>query len=92
VRSALGASQCGIVRLVLLDGIRPVLGGLALGAFAGAVVRSIIASTLSLPMRAVDSVEFVTVSALLIAAGAAACYWPARRAARADPAVALRTS
>jgi predicted permease len=92
VRSALGASRRGIVQLVLRDGLRPIVGGLVLGAFAGAVGRSIIASVLSLPMPAVDLVEFLAVAVVLIAAGAGACYWPARRAARVDPTIALRTS
>jgi predicted permease len=92
VRAALGASQRGIMRLVLIDGVRPVLGGIALGAFAGAIGRSIIASVLSLPMPAVDPVEFLAVAALLVAAAAGACYWPARRAARGDPSVALRVT
>jgi predicted permease len=92
VRAALGASQRGIMQLVLVDGVRPVLGGIALGAFAGAIGRSIIASFLSAPIPAVDPVEFLAVAVLLVGAAAGACYWPARRAARVDPAVALRVT
>lgn len=92
VRSALGASRSGIVRLVLLDGLEPIAGGLLIGVFVGAVGRSISASVLSLPMSAVDPIEFLAVAILLVTAGAVACYWPARRAAQVDPTVALRTS
>jgi ABC-type lipoprotein release transport system permease subunit len=39
---------------------------------------------------ALDPIAFAGVSALLLAIGLQACYWPARRAARTDPLVALR--
>jgi len=41
-------------------------------------------------VAAVDPVAFGVVSLLLFAVGLQACYWPARRAARTDPLVALR--
>jgi predicted permease len=92
VRSALGASRGRMMQLVLRDGLQPVLGGLVLGAFVGAVSRSMVASALSLPVKVVDPVEFLAVTVLLLGAAAGACYWPARRAARVDPNIALRTT
>jgi predicted permease len=91
VRAALGASRSGIVRLVLLDGLKPVAGGLILGGFAGAVGRSAIAGLLNLPMPAVDPLEFGGVAVLMVAAAVGACVWPARRAAGVNPTIALRS-
>jgi predicted permease len=91
VRAALGASRSGIVRHVLLDGLKPVAGGLILGGFAGAVGRSAIAGLLNVPMPAVDPLEFGGVAVLMVVAAIGACVWPARRAASVDPTIALRS-
>jgi predicted permease len=92
VRIALGAERSRIVRLVLADGLRPVLDGLALGLFAGAVCRAIVAATISSAVAAVDPIAFVIVPLLFMVTALGACYWPARRASRVDPNVALRES
>jgi putative ABC transport system permease protein len=90
VRLALGAGRHRIMRLVFIDGLRPVVDGLVIGLFAGAVCRSIIAATISGRVSAVDPIAFVIVPILFVATALCACYFPARRAARVDPNVALR--
>jgi putative ABC transport system permease protein len=90
VRLALGAARYRIVRLVVLDGLRPVIDGLVLGLFAGAVCRALIAATMSPSVAAVDPIAFLIVPVLFVVTAVGACYWPARRASRVDPNVALR--
>jgi putative ABC transport system permease protein len=77
-----------VVRLVLGRGLRIVAVGTALGlvgAYAGA--RAI--ENQLFGVAAGDLVTFVLVPLVLVAVAAAACWLPARRAARVDPAIAL---
>ena len=90
VRLALGAEPSRIMRLVFADGLRPVIDGLVLGLFGGAICRAIIASTVSASVAAVDPIAFLLLPLIFVAVALAACYWPARRASRVDPNVALR--
>jgi predicted permease len=89
IRVALGAQVLDVLRLVVSQGMRMVLIGMALG-FVLAFLLSRALSSLLLGVGATDSVTFVGVAALLIAVALLACYIPARRAARVDPLVALR--
>jgi putative ABC transport system permease protein len=89
VRMALGANGRTIGRMVLRDGGRVVLAGVAIGvAAAAAAMRAL--GALLFEVRPSDPATLATVSALLIAVGLAACYVPARRATRVDPLTALR--
>ena len=89
VRIALGASNFDVWRLVVRQAMVPVLVGLGTG-LAGALAGGRLVSGLLFDVRATDPVTFATVSIVLLSAAALACYFPARRATRVDPLVALR--
>ena len=90
VRMSLGASAGQIKWMVLRDGYRPVVEGLALGVFIGLAGRAIVRARMQLDMPIVDPWMIGAVPIPLIAAAFCACYLPARRASRVDPNVALR--
>jgi putative ABC transport system permease protein len=89
VRVALGAQQSNILRLVLLNGFRLVAAGILIGLFASYGLTRFLASQIS-GVSATDAGTFAAVVTLVVSAGLAACLFPARRAARTDPFVALR--
>jgi predicted permease len=90
IRIALGAQRTHVFRLMLFDGVRPALLGLALGlgASVGAVrlIRSMLYGT-----RPLDPAIFAAVAATLLFVAALACVFPAWRASRIDPMLALRS-
>jgi putative ABC transport system permease protein len=90
VRMALGAHPDDVLRLVLVQGLRPVLAGVAIG-LPAAYASSRVLSGLLFGVSPTDPWTYAGVAALLVAAAAVACWVPARRAARVDPVVALRT-
>ncbi|HVT61283.1 MAG TPA: ABC transporter permease [Thermoanaerobaculia bacterium] len=89
VRMALGDRPGGVVALVLRQGMQPVVAGLALG-LAGALAATRLLAGLLFQVGASDPATYGGVALLLAGVAAAACYLPARRAARVDPAVVLR--
>jgi putative ABC transport system permease protein len=89
IRIAVGAQAGAIFRMIVGEGLKLSLTGLALG-LAGALALSRAGSSLLFGVTASDPLTFVTVSLLLIAVAAAACYFPARRAMKVDPVEALR--
>jgi putative ABC transport system permease protein len=89
IRLALGARPAGILRLVIGEGMRLVLGGLAIGGLASLALTQLMQSLLY-GVKPVDPMTFGAVAILLAAAGALACYLPARRAMKVDPLTALR--
>ena len=89
VRMALGAEVRGILGMVLRQGLGLVAAGLALGLGFAVALRRVLASVL-FGVSPTDPLTFAGVAAFLAFAAAAACYLPARRAARVAPAVALR--
>jgi putative ABC transport system permease protein len=89
IRMALGAQPASVLKMVLREGLIVGIAGLALGLAATmAVVRLL--SGLLYEVPAFDPATFLGASVLLMAVVLAACYIPARRAARLDPMIALR--
>jgi len=89
VRMALGARGYDILRLVVRDGLRLTLIGLAIGLLVSLGLTAILTKLLYGLTPAATPV-FAAVIVLLAAVALLACYLPARRAARVDPMVALR--
>jgi ABC-type antimicrobial peptide transport system permease subunit len=90
IRMALGAQRSEILRLILLDGMRPVLFGLALGLLGGAVAGMLIKSILY-GTRPLDPIVFAGMVGSLLLTAAIASAVPALRASRIEPTQALRT-
>ena len=90
IRIALGAQRQSVLRLVLVDGLRPALVGLVLGLAASAGVVRLIRSMLY-ETSPLDAPVFAAVAATLLLVAAVACIMPAWRASRLDPMQALRT-
>jgi putative ABC transport system permease protein len=89
IRMALGAQTRDVLRLIGREGFVLVLIGIAIG-LAGALALTRLMSSLLFGVSPTDAATFAAVPALLAAVALAACYLPARRAARVDPTVALR--
>jgi macrolide transport system ATP-binding/permease protein len=89
IRVALGARRTQVLGLVMREGMRPVLAGVATGVVASAAVGRVLSAML-FGLSSLDVVSFAGVSALLFAIALLATWLPARRAARVDPMVALR--
>ncbi len=90
VRIALGADRRQIMRMILLQGLEPVISGLVLGLILGAAARSAFQPLIVQVFPAFDPLVFVLVPLPFAVAASIACYIPARRASRVDPLVALR--
>ncbi len=88
LRMALGASFGDIFRMVIGKGVRLLLIGIAIGLAGGVAATRLMAAEIAVSQ--LDPVSYLVVSLLLFAVGVAACFWPARRAARVDPMNALR--
>ncbi|HJQ25189.1 MAG TPA: ABC transporter permease [Blastocatellia bacterium] len=89
IRMALGAAGGQILSLVLREGLTLALCGLSLGLVGAYLVGRALRSTFY-GVTAFDITAFSAVAAVLLAAALLACYFPARRASRVDPMVALR--
>ncbi|HEV2489549.1 MAG TPA: ABC transporter permease [Candidatus Acidoferrales bacterium] len=89
IRMALGAQQADVIKLVIGQGAKLVLIGVAIG-IAAALALTRLMSALLFGVTATDPLTYVSVAVLLSLVALAACYIPARRAMRVDPMVALR--
>jgi ABC-type antimicrobial peptide transport system permease subunit len=90
IRMALGASRTEIVRTVVGGGMTRVVVGVGLG-LAGAVGAGRLLSSLLFGVPPHDPTVLMSVGAVLVAAAVLATIGPAKRAARVDPMVSLRT-
>ena len=103
IRMALGAQSSNVLRLVIWQGMKLVLLGLALGTLNGYVVTRLLPSQqlaslawlrqtaeLLYGVKETDPATLLLVSSLLVVIALIACWLPARKASRVDPLVALR--
>jgi len=103
IRMALGAQVADVLRLVVWQGMKLVLLGLAVGAAGGYVLQRMLASKSFAPasweaqkanqlygVTLTDPMTSIVIALLLVLVGLLACWIPARRATKVDPMVALR--
>lgn len=90
IRMALGSTQTGVTQLVVKEGLRLTIKGLAAGAFVALLIGAALSKIMyGLPIF--DPLVFLGITSLLLLTTVVACWWPARRAARVNPIEALRT-
>ena len=87
VRMALGAQVGDVLRMIVFEGLKPTLVGVAIG-LAAALALSRVLSTLVYGVKSTDVVTFASVTTILVGVGIVASMLPAYRATRVDP---LRT-
>jgi predicted permease len=103
IRMALGAQTANVLRLIVWQGMRLVLLGLAVGALTGYGLKRLLASQYFAEdawqrqmtehlygVKSTDPLTFAVIAGLLTIVALAACWLPARRATKVDPLVALR--
>jgi putative ABC transport system permease protein len=89
IRMALGAQLGDVLRLILTHGVKLTVLGISFGLIGAYLATRAITSVLY-GVSATDPLTFIFVSLLLTMVALVACYWPARRATKVDPLVALR--
>jgi predicted permease len=89
IRIALGAQQRDVLRLMLGEGMKMALMGVAIGIAAALGLTHLMVNIL-FGVSATDPLTFLGVAMLLVVVALVACWIPARRATRVDPLVALR--
>jgi predicted permease len=90
IRMALGAQRSGILKLIVGRGLLLAAVGVVLG-LAGSFAVTRVMANLLIGVSPTDATTFTAVAAVLTVVALLACYIPARRAARLDPMLALRT-
>ena len=90
IRMALGAERRDVLRMVLAQGMKPIVIGVAAG-FAASLGLTRFLASLLFEVKPGDLTTAATVALLLASVALAACYIPARRAARSDPMNTLRS-
>jgi putative ABC transport system permease protein len=86
---ALGAQTPSILGMVIVQGFKLALLGIAIGLLVALLVTHLLTSLLH-DVSAKDPLIYLAIPALLVGVVLAACYVPARRAAKVDPIIALR--
>jgi predicted permease len=89
VRMTLGAQRSDVLQMVLRNGAKMALIGVACGVVIALALTRLMAKVL-FGVTAQDPLTFASVAILLLLVALAACYFPARRATRVDPVIALR--
>jgi putative ABC transport system permease protein len=89
IRSAVGAQQSDIRKLIFGEGFRLIAGGVLIGAALSIVLSQVLRSFL-FEVQPNDPATLLTVGALFIGVGLLACWMPVQRAAKVDPLEALR--
>ena len=89
IRMALGASHSDVLKMVVTDGMKPILLGVAIGLAAALALSRLIAS-LIFGVRPTDPLTFAAVATLLVVVGILANALPAYRATRIEPVHTLR--
>jgi ABC-type antimicrobial peptide transport system permease subunit len=89
IRMALGASSADVRRLILVQGMKPALAGVA-GGIAGALAATRLLSSMLFHVSPMDPSTFTAVAIGLMGVAVLACLIPAMRATRIDPTIALR--
>jgi ABC-type antimicrobial peptide transport system permease subunit len=89
IRMALGATPAQVLRMVVGDGLKPIILGVAIG-LAAAVALSRVVASLIYGVRPTDPLTFSVVALLLIVVGVLASILPAYRATRVEPIRILR--
>jgi predicted permease len=89
IRMALGAGRWKVLRMILREAAGLALLGVAIGVLAALAVGRLLASLLY-DLKPSDPLTIMTSAAVLLAVAGVAALWPAYRAARVDPMVALR--
>jgi putative ABC transport system permease protein len=90
IRLALGAESADVLKLVVMQGMMPVLAGVVIGLSASLSLAQMMQSILFGGVSARDPLTYALMAVLLMAVALLACYLPARRATKVDPMVALR--